>query len=175
MFANLLDFIKDIGTPLLPCIIVKEWEEAIRLRWGKYHSTLSPGFHWMWPLVDSTVTQSVAWTTTVIKAQSVQAMDESIITAESIVRWRISNTKDFSLKIWDGKEVVVDTLSGAIADAIYEHGSDRETVQSTALEAAQAVLTDWGIEVSGLQCTTLAPVRVIRLVGMMNKVEGAYE
>lgn len=33
--------------------IVRHAEVMIVERWGKYHTTLKPGLHWLWPVMDS--------------------------------------------------------------------------------------------------------------------------
>ena len=34
-------------------MIVRHTEVMIVERWGKYHTTLKPGLHWLWPFMDS--------------------------------------------------------------------------------------------------------------------------
>jgi hypothetical protein len=33
--------------------LVRHAEVMIVERWGKYHTTLKPGLHWLWPVMDS--------------------------------------------------------------------------------------------------------------------------
>jgi regulator of protease activity HflC (stomatin/prohibitin superfamily) len=31
------------------CIIIRDYEAGVCLRWGRFHRNLAPGFHWLWP------------------------------------------------------------------------------------------------------------------------------
>jgi len=163
MIAQILELIKSLGSAALPWIIIDQWQGGIVLRLGIPHRILTPGFHWKWPFVESTATQNVVVTTTVLSAQSIIAPDDKVYTAEGVVRWRIDDIKPYICDVWDSANVIIDSAKSAIAETIRLEGildiSGKVTIKS------RRALKKYGIYVEEITITTLAPVKCIRLIG----------
>jgi len=99
MFEQIIGIIKSIGTSILPFCVVDAWQRGVVLRFGKFNRILSPGFHFVVPLVDYVVTQSVVTTTTTLSAQTVKTPDGKLFTLESVVRWSVFDAELFTVKI----------------------------------------------------------------------------
>jgi regulator of protease activity HflC (stomatin/prohibitin superfamily) len=165
MFSELLDVLQRVGGSLLPFVVVEQWQEGVILRFGKFRRTLCPGFHWMIPWVDKPVCVSAVTTTTALKAQSVVTKDGRVVTAEAVVRWRLQDVKAFVLDVWDADNVIIDSTQGAIADALRSVELSSPELHRRVLLESRRALVRFGVKVEAVTLTTLAPVKVLRLIG----------
>ncbi len=78
-----------------------EQERAVVLRFGEYHSTLTPGLQWNPPLIDEVITVN----TTKVRASGLREVmltqDENIVEVSMSVQYVIDNPKDFVLQVRD--------------------------------------------------------------------------
>lgn len=74
-------------------------EEAVVLRFGKYHETVKPGLHFNWPMVDDVHKVNV----TKQRSQRIGGLmlteDENIVDISLSVQYTISDSKAFSLEV----------------------------------------------------------------------------
>lgn len=165
MLSQILDFLRSIGTAILPWCVVDHWQEAVILRFGVFNRVLPPGFHFKLPFAEQAILQSVVPTTTALRPQSVVTKDGRIVTTEAVVRWSVSDVKAFTVDIWDGQNVIIDITQGAIADAVRSLDFDAGNLTRRITSESRKALSNYGITVEAVTLTTLAPVRVVRLIG----------
>jgi membrane protease subunit HflK len=165
VFAELIDLLKNLGTAALPFAVVDQWQQAVVLRFGKFHRVLDPGIHWTIPFVDAVHAHSVVTTTTVLRPQSVVTGDNRVVTAEAVVRWSVDDVRVFATEIWDGANVIGDSCQGAIANSLRSLAFDAPELRRAVLDESRRALKRFGIRVEALTFTTLAPVCVLRLIG----------
>ncbi len=133
---------------------VAEYQEAVVLRWGKYHQTVGPGLHLKLPWIDEAVVLNtdekslrLPWGTTEenepyspLRSRRAGQQEESLILTADLyaavvewnVMWRISEPKDFVLHFGD-----IETLENTI------RGLARSTMhQAVGDYSAEEVLTD---------------------------------
>lgn len=171
MLDQILEFLQKIGSALFPWTIVDSWQGGVILRLGKYHRTITPGFHWRIPFLEVAVVQSVVTTTTALRPQSVVTRDGKVMTTEAVVRWSVADAKAYILDIWDGPNVIIDSAQGAIANALRAVDSDSAELPKKILTETRRALSKYGISVEAVTLTTMAPVRVIRLIGVQQVQE----
>lgn len=170
MISQLVDFLKAVGGAVLPWVVIDQWQRGVVLRFGKYRTTFDPGLHFVIPFVDNAITPSVVTTTTALRPQSVVTADGKVVTVESIIRWSISDARAFVLDIWDGPNVIIDSAQGSIAEILRDVDSKCIDMERKILEKCRKSLARYGIKVETVTLTTLAPVKVLRLIGVQ-KVE----
>lgn len=171
MIDQLFSVIQRLWTSLLPWVVVEEWQGGVILRLGKYSRSVDPGFHWLIPFVDTAVVQSVVTTTTALRPQSVVMKDGKVVTTEAVVRWRVVDVKAYTLGIWDGPNVIIDSAQGAIASALRDLEFDSNEIHKKILAESRKALKGYGISVEAVTLTTMAPVKVIRLIGVQQVQE----
>jgi regulator of protease activity HflC (stomatin/prohibitin superfamily) len=165
MISQLIDLLKSLGTAFLPWVIIDQWQQGVVLRFGRFNRVVGPGFHWVIPFVEHTVDQSVVTTTTALKPQSVVTKAGVVVTVEAVVRWSVSDVKTYTIDIWDGSNVIVDSAQGAIAETLRGTTIDDPVLNKSILHESRKALSRFGIRVENVTLTTLAPVKVIRLIG----------
>ena len=168
MIAQLVEFLQKLGGAFLPWTVVDQWQQAVVLRFGKFNRVVGPGLHLMIPLVDRAMVQSVVTTTTVLRPQSVAVRSGKVFTVEAIIRWSITDVKAFTLEIWDGANVIIDSAQGDIANTLRCMDADFVDLERKILEKCRKSLAKYGIRVEAVTLTTLAPVKVLRLIGVQS-------
>lgn len=165
MFGQLADFLKGIWDYIAPLAVINPWQRGCVLRLGKFQREIGSGVHFLIPFVDRVVSASTVTTTTSLSAQSVMTADNKVVTVEAIVRWSVVDTKKFLLDIWDGTNLITDSVQGAIADAIREAPFESPGLEQEILEKSVAAVLKFGICIEAVRLTTMAPVKVLRLIG----------
>lgn len=163
MFNQLTELLKSLWEYLIPIEVLNPWQRGCILRLGKFHREIGPGFHWLIPFVDRVVSASTVTTTTSLPAQSVLTPSNQVVTAEAIVRWSVHDVRAFLLDIWDGQNLITDSVQGAIADAI-RTTPDFGDLEKRILTKSRQAVQRFGITIEAVRLTTLAPVRVVRLI-----------
>jgi len=78
-----------------------EQERAVVLRFGEYHSTLTPGLQWNPPLIDEVITVN----TTKVRAAGLREVmltqDENIVEVSMSVQYVIADPQAFVLQVRD--------------------------------------------------------------------------
>lgn len=165
MLSQLTDLLKNAWDHIYPLEVVNPWQRGCVLRFGRFNREIGPGIHWLIPFVDRAVTANVVTTTTALPAQSVMTRDGKVVTVEAIVRWSVSDVRLFLLDIWDGQNLITDSVQGAIADAIRDLPLDAPELEKRILSKSRSAVSRFGISVEAVRLTTMALVRVIRLIG----------
>jgi regulator of protease activity HflC (stomatin/prohibitin superfamily) len=105
VFPNVLSalfaIIAFISLAFLPgCVaILKEWEEAIVLRFGKFQRLVGPGFFFKWPLAESFLKQDKRIITLDVSRQDVMTKDNISVSVDAVVFMKVVNTKDSLVNI----------------------------------------------------------------------------
>ena len=79
--------------------VVDEQEQAVVLRFGKYHETVGPGLNIYFPPIDRKFQENVTRERAYSKQGQMLTEDENIIEVPLTVQYRISNLQDFVLNV----------------------------------------------------------------------------
>lgn len=104
--------------------VVDEQEQAVILRFGKYHETVGPGLNIYFPPIESKFQHNVTRERAYSRQGPMLTEDENIIEVPLTVQYKISNLHDFVLNV-EGPEV---SLQHATESAL------RHVVGSTAMD-----------------------------------------
>ena len=170
----MFDWIREIVTALrehlTPFVVVYDWESAAIFRFGRYHRTVVPGFHWRWPLIESYLSEHIVITTLALEPQSVTTKDDKPVVVQGIVRYRITEVKLFLTEISDQHVVLRDTAMGAVLKQVRLIESRMlldEPPESKIAADIRRQVKPYGIEIDqdrGFTFTDIAHVRTLRLI-----------
>lgn len=104
--------------------VVDEQEQAVILRFGKYHQTVGPGLNIYFPPIETKFQHNVTRERAYSRQGPMLTEDENIIEVPLTVQYKISNLQDFVLNV-DGPEI---SLQHATESAL------RHEVGSTAMD-----------------------------------------
>jgi len=176
MFDKLIEIITNWWLQLTPIIIIRHYEEAVLLRFGKFKSVLKPGLHMKIPLFDEVIDQHVVITTLSLNAQSLYTLDKQNIVVKGVIKYKISDVKIFLLEVWDAQDALSDMSQSIIKNVIMsmslEECTDAE-LDNILTKKVRVEAKKWGVEVQQVTLTDLAPIRSYRLINdnFLNKLD----
>ena len=176
MFDKLIEIITNWWLQLTPIIIIRDYEEAVLLRFGKFKSVLKPGMHLKIPLFDEVIDQHVVVTTLSLDAQSLYTLDKQNIVVKGVIKYKIADVKTFLLEVYDAQDALSDMSSSIIKNVIMSMTMDECTdseLDNTLTKKVRVEARKWGVEVQQVTLTDLAPIRSFRFINdsFLNKLD----
>ena len=89
MFDKLVELLTNWWIELKPIVIIRDYEEAVMLRFGVFKKVLKPGLHFKIPMFDEVIDQHVVITTLSLDAQSLYTMDKQNIVVKGVIKYKI--------------------------------------------------------------------------------------
>jgi regulator of protease activity HflC (stomatin/prohibitin superfamily) len=176
MFDKLVELLTNWWIELKPIVIIRHYEEAVLLRFGKFKSVLKPGIHFKIPMFDEVIDQHVVVTTLSLDAQSLYTIDKQNIVVKGLVKYRIADVKIFLLEVWDAQDAISDMSQSIIKNIIMSMTLDECTdseLDNALTKKVRVEARKWGVEVQQVTLTDIAPIRSIRLINdnFLNKLD----
>lgn len=176
MFDKLIEIISHWWLQIIPFVIVRDYEEAVLLRFGRFNKLLKPGMHIKLPFFDEVIEQHIAITTLSLDAQSLYTKDKQNIVVKAVVKYKIADVKTFLLEVYDAQDAISDMSQSIIKNVIMsmtmEECTDME-LDNTLTKKVRVEARKWGVEVQQVTLTDLAPIRSFRLINdnFVNKLD----
>lgn len=168
MIDRLLDFIIQFLEDILPCYIVKYYNRAVRLRFGKkFKGALEPGLHWKIPFVDKIYEHLVKPTTLDLEGQTVTTKDGVSIVVKGSLKYEVSDIVTLMLETNGATDALKDMSEGIIRDVLIEKewkDCNDSVATRDMSEKIKREAKNWGIKVLQLRISTLAKMTSIRLL-----------
>lgn len=166
MFDRLIDLLTGLLESLQPFVVIRDYQEGVLLRFGKYRKTLEPGFHFLIPFVDHVEQVINVWTTVTLPVQSVVTKDGRLVVVKAMVKYRVSDSKVYTLEVYDAKDALSDTACGVVFGAIHSRDyaeCNRDNLSEVTTQDLKKEAKKWGITVRSVTLTDFGEVRSIRL------------
>lgn len=113
----LLLFLIFIGLALVSGIrIIFEYKRALKFRFGKYISTLKPGFRWIIPIVETIQIVDIRVITFNIDSQEVMTKDNVPCSIDGVVFFKINNPEKAVLEVEEYKFAITQLSQAALRD-----------------------------------------------------------
>jgi regulator of protease activity HflC (stomatin/prohibitin superfamily) len=167
MFDKLIELLSEWWLQITPFVIIRDYEEAVLLRFGKFKSVLKPGIHFKLPLFDEVIDQHVVVTTLSLDAQSLYTKDKQNIVVKGVIKYKISDVKIFLLEVFDAQDALSDMSQSIIKNIIMSMTMDECTdseLDNTLTKKVRVEARKWGVEIQQVTLTDLAPIRSFRLI-----------
>lgn len=146
---------------------VRPWEQAIRVRWGKWVATIGPGIHLRMPFIDQIFAQNTRERVLNLPIQTVTTTRDEAITFSVVVRWRISDVRLLYETVHTPDDWIFNIVLAATSEAIYsaaEGYTPKKIGTAAAAEIAKMDTAGRGIEISSVSMIDFAKVRTYRLI-----------
>ena len=167
MFDKLIEILSHWWLQIVPFVIVRDYEEAVLLRFGKFKKLLKPGLHLKLPFFDEVIEQHMVVTTLSLDAQSLYTKDKQNVVIKGVVKYKIADVKTFLLEVYDAKDAIADMSQSIIKNVIMsmtlEECTDAE-IDNALTKKVRVEARKWGVEVQQVTLTDLAPIRSFRLI-----------
>lgn len=168
MFDKLVEVIIQFIDLFRFFFVVKQWQDGVVLRFGRYHRDAHPGFHWMLPFrMEYVCWCNVVPETASVGPQSLTTRDEQSVIVGAVLTYGISNVKTFLLEVEGAHDVVCDSAYGVIADYVMGRTWDELRNMNLANELTKKVRVlakRYGVEILNVQLTDFTRSRSLRLV-----------
>jgi regulator of protease activity HflC (stomatin/prohibitin superfamily) len=169
MFERLIDLLVEFAGLFKFWEIVEPYEEAVVTRLGKYHRSLTEGFHWVAPFaIERVYSDSVVPTTHDLAPQSLTTKDGRSVVVRAVITRSITDIRKAVLECEGVENVLVDSAVGAVADAVRAY----EWEQLASKEFAVALTSEvrerarpWGVKIHKVQLADISASRSLRLWG----------
>lgn len=167
MAERLFDLLIEIRDWFIPVFVVDEFEAGVVLRFGKYHRTVGPGLHWLWPCsIEEEITTTVVRRTSYCDVQSITSADGKSVNSSPIIIYRIGNVKRWLLEVDDAEEALNDVTYGLNDALACESKWDDIHTPDYALQLTALVKeegTSWGARVEEVKFADRSQSKSLRL------------
>ena len=167
MLDWLRELIVGLWDHLLPFMVIHEYQNGGVFRFGHYHRTLKPGFHWRWPLIEDIVTENICLTTLALEPQTITTQDDKTVVVTGIVRYRIVDVEPFLCEIENQHDLLRDTSMGAVLKQVRQTALrallDKPPESLIASDIRRQVKT-YGMEIETFTFTDIGQIRTLRLI-----------
>jgi regulator of protease activity HflC (stomatin/prohibitin superfamily) len=149
-------------------------EGGVRLFCGKITHVLSPGLHWVCPLIGDVVKMQTCEATADLRNQALMTSDGYKIGVSFVVNSKVVDVKTagwavanhYDLLECHAKSIIADAVNDRSWDDIQDHSEIEEEVE----QSLRSRMRGYGIEVLSVGLDSLTDQRVFRLI----QDQGAY-
>lgn len=150
--------------------VVDEQEQAVVLRFGKYHETVGPGLNIYFPPIDRKFQENVTRERAYSKQGAMLTEDENIIEVPLTVQYRISNLQDFVLNVDQPEVSLQHATDSAVRHVVGSTEMDqvltegRELIATEVRERLQRFLDNYrtGITITQVNIQSAAAPREVQ-------------
>lgn len=166
MLDKLIDFLIEIIEKIIPVFIIKEYQQGVFFRLGKYKKDCYPGLHWKIPFLDDIEAHPVATTTLTLPAQSIVTKDGVAVVMKTTIKYKVSNIKIYGIEVGDAIDALSDMTCGINYNTVHNR-----TYQETCEQDIEKIITkeakkeakQWGIDVFKVTISDYSKINSLRL------------
>lgn len=169
---KLIDFIFEFITDILPFYVVKVYEKAVVLRFGKVHKIKGQGVWFKIPFVDNPVTYTVVTTTIETPVQTLVTNDDKDVSIKAVVKYNINDVEIHTTSIYDAADAISDITQGHIMNECnnmtYNECRDTLSLSNIITKKVRNEVKRYGIYIEQITLTNFIKTRNIRLFNETN-------
>jgi len=166
MFDKLIEFLLNIIEDILPVFFVKQYDNGILLRMGKFVRVVKPGIVFKIPFLDKVETTTIVTTTLSVATQSVITKDKKQLVVKSVVKYKVSDVELFMLNVYDATDAIADITQAIIKEQLSQRNFDdciENDFDNTVTKKLRVEVRKWGIEVDRVTLTDIGQIKSLRL------------
>jgi len=137
--------------------VVRQWEKAIKLRFGRYIGLLGPGIFMIVPVIE-TLSQIVDQRVRVanVSAETTLTRDTVPVNVDAIVFWMVWNAEKAILEVENYNDAITMSAQTALRESIGRHDlhqalAEREMLGQELQKILDEKTTSWGITVQSVE------------------------
>ena len=137
--------------------LLAEWDRAVILRLGRFHSVRGPGFFMVMPIIDSVARiVDMRIRTTEFCSESMLTRDTVPVQVDAISFWHVWDCKKAVLEVESYYQAIVLAVRTALRDlvgvyALDELLAEREKIAETLKKVLKEKTEDWGMNVNSIE------------------------
>lgn len=153
--------------------VLQPWEQALRVRAGRWITKFEGGIHFRIPYLDSIFKQNCRLRITDIPQQTVTNADDQTFTIAGALQYRVEDVTPLYTHLHMAEETLAYSVQSLVADYIATRGEedcDPAVIQKAINEIIQPDFAGYGLTEIRFLLTDYARVRTYRLImGNMEK------
>ncbi len=137
--------------------VVRQWEKAVKLRFGRYIGLLGPGVFMIVPVIE-TLSQIVDQRVRVanVSAETTLTRDTVPVNVDAIVFWMVWNAEKAILEVENYNDAITMSAQTALRESIGRHDlhqalAEREMLGQELQKILDEKTTSWGITVQSVE------------------------
>lgn len=144
---------------------------GVRFVRGKHHRPFGPGLVIWWPFWTAMLTCAVVRQVMAIHPQTVTTRDGKSVIVAGVVVYKITDPVLFLTENFEAEHNIDEAVSACLRDVIVNktwqeiQDNTRNVADRALAKEAEALLSEFGIEVQRVRLTSLAQATVINIVG----------
>ena len=168
MFESIIQWLKEGWDTISPFFIIREYEQGVLLRFGKYKKTyLHSGIYVKIPIFDEPHTCNVTMRTEKIGHQSLTTKDGKLVVVSSMAKYHIDDVKVFLLEVEEAIEAISDITQGiikrSITDQEWKDCITNDFDKDITIKVRREV-KKWGIHIDQITITEIATSKTLRVI-----------
>ncbi len=167
MFEKLIDFFFSVIDDLKFWSVIREYQNGLVFRFGKFHRILKPGFWFKIPFIDEVSEHFIAVTTISLPAQSLSTVDDCSIVVEAMVKYNVDDIKKYVIDIYDATDAIKDITMSTIKKQIMVktwRDIKESDIDNEITKKIRAEVKKYGIYVHEVTLTSIDKIRSYRLI-----------
>lgn len=141
--------------------IVKQWQKAVVLRFGKIVRIAAPGLNFRIPFFDSIIAVDLRTQTLDLKSQAAITKDNISVGIDAVVFMKVENPENLVLNVEDYRDAVSKYAQSSIRDLVGKYQLDellasREEIAATLKKKVDELTIQWGIDVTNAEIQDIA-------------------
>lgn len=166
MLDKLIEFLLNVIEHVIPLKILKEYQQGVLFRFGRFNKELGPGVHFKIPFLDTIEEYPVVYTTITLPPQSIITKDGISVVIRGHIKYKIEDIKIFAVDVYDAIDALSDMTGGVIYDEIISKTWEEAyntNLQQILTKKARVEAKKWGIHVDKVTITDFSKMMSLRL------------
>ena len=163
-FVEILKWIKEF---LQFFVVIKVYERGLIFRWGLVNRKLHPGLHFLWPIAEEVVVESIVRVSEEVGSQSLTTKDGVSVLLDSVVSYSICDLEKYSTLVNNADNIIIDCVYGIVKEYVgntkWKNVCTHRFQQEIHAEI-HSKARKWGINVEAFVFSNLTKGRVLRLL-----------
>lgn len=168
MFDRIFDWIDRGWGWIKPWFVVDVYEGVGVLRFGRYHRTCGPGFHWKIPFCEKPIEITTCETTWHSPPQPLTTKDDVPVSVTTVVRYEVVDVRPYISLIHDQGDVLADRTMGAVrrlvAKSTYRELLEAEEPEKEVATALRRAVNRYGFKIHEVTFIAFTRARSINLI-----------
>lgn len=118
MFNSIFDAISRFFQQFVFWYVVEPWEQALRVRAGKYVKRISPGFHLRIPYIDSIHVDSSRYRTSLCSPQTLTTADGKVLICTVATGHALEDIYKLYQTLYSASDTIKQTVSSFVAEEV---------------------------------------------------------
>jgi regulator of protease activity HflC (stomatin/prohibitin superfamily) len=147
--------------------VLQPWEQALRVRAGRYVKKFEGGIHFRVPYLDAIFKQNIRLRISDIPQQTITNASNETLTIAGALRYRVEDVTPLYTHLHMAENTLAQTVQSLVADYIATHKADKcdpHTVQVVINDEIRGRFQEYGLAECQFLLTDYARVRTYRFI-----------